>query len=395
MKHRIFSFLLALVATFTLCAAPADTVVSLLTAYPGKEVYQLAGHTALRVRTPDGRDMSINYGVFDFAAPNFLYRFVKGETDYMMGVYPTRVFMYEYLAEGRRVEEQVLSLTPEEKKALMEATIENYRPENRTYRYNYVLDNCATRPLRLIEASGDTVTFKPHGAQLPWHTFREAMYHYHERYPWYQLGIDLALGPGIDYPIDLRQKTFAPLALHTLLSDATVKGRPLVTETRVLNDLPPDNALPSATPWYLTPLCVFVIILALGVWLSVRDMARHSLTRWFDSVVYGVFGLAGCLLTFLVFVSVHEATSPNWLLLWLNPLCLFPAVAVWVKGAKRLVFWYFLLNFALILLMCVLWPLTGQWLNVAFVPLIVLDVMRSAVHISLYRHHRRQSAKTA
>ena len=32
---------------------------------------------------------------------------------------------------------------------------ENYRPENRIYRYNFFYDNCATRPRDLIEKSID------------------------------------------------------------------------------------------------------------------------------------------------------------------------------------------------------------------------------------------------
>ena len=41
----------------------------------------------------------------------------------------------------------------------------------------------------------------------------------------------------------------------------------------------------------------------------------------FDTIYFNIAGLAGLLLTFLIFVSVHYATSPNWLYLWLNPLC--------------------------------------------------------------------------
>lgn len=382
-------------------AQAGDTIVSVLTAYPGREVYQLEGHTALRVRTPQGQDVAINYGVFDFNAPGFLYRFVKGETDYMMGVYPTWLFMREYQAEGRRVVEQELRLTSEQKRALLEAAAINYQPDHRIYRYNYVLDNCATRPLGLIEASGDTLTLRDDPRALPYDTFREAMRHYHVNYPWYQFGIDLALGSGIDYPINVRHKTFAPVALRHLLDRATLDGHPVVARTRVLLDAPEDAAVLGPTPWYLTPLCVALIILALGVWASVYEMVHrlHRVpeppqglwTRLYDSVLFALFGLAGCLLTFLVFVSVHEATSPNWLLLWLNPLCLLAAVAVWIRRAKRLLIWYFLLNFALILLMCILWPYAGQSANIAFIPLIVADLMRTASHIHIYYTARRHA----
>ena len=59
-----------------------DTVVSLVTFHPGSDIYELEGHTALRVTTPEGIDIAANWGLFDFNTPNFVYRFVKGETDY-------------------------------------------------------------------------------------------------------------------------------------------------------------------------------------------------------------------------------------------------------------------------------------------------------------------------
>ena len=88
-------------------------VVSLLTAWPGPEVYQLCGHSAIRIRGAEV-DSVWNYGVFDFDEPNFVYRFVKGETDYMLVCYPTMWFMPEYLSEGRKVLEQDLNLTQDE-----------------------------------------------------------------------------------------------------------------------------------------------------------------------------------------------------------------------------------------------------------------------------------------
>ena len=50
--------------------------VSLITYYPGSQVYELYGHTGIRVVLPDGNGVLFNYGIFDFDAPNFVYRFV-------------------------------------------------------------------------------------------------------------------------------------------------------------------------------------------------------------------------------------------------------------------------------------------------------------------------------
>ena len=88
MKQRyLIALLLAFVATF---AAKAQIFndstfrVSIITCYPGQQVYALYGHTAIRIQNGD-RDMAYNFGMFSFNKPNFIYRFVKGETDYALG----------------------------------------------------------------------------------------------------------------------------------------------------------------------------------------------------------------------------------------------------------------------------------------------------------------------
>ncbi|MDR2232876.1 MAG: DUF4105 domain-containing protein, partial [Tannerella sp.] len=61
--------------------------ISLMTCSPTDEaVYTLYGHTALRVYDPDNKiDIVFNYGLFDTSRPFFMYHFVKGELDYMLG----------------------------------------------------------------------------------------------------------------------------------------------------------------------------------------------------------------------------------------------------------------------------------------------------------------------
>ena len=70
------------------------------------------------------------------------------------------------------------------------------------------------RPLRAVElALGDSIILGPapfEANSFPRHTFRNIMRHYHANYPWYQFGIDLALGSGIDYELSRREMAFAP-----------------------------------------------------------------------------------------------------------------------------------------------------------------------------------------
>lgn len=365
-------------------ALAVDTTVSFVNFYPGSEIYELEGHSALRVTMPEG-DFAISYGTYDFDQPNFVYRFVKGETDYWVTAVPWPYMVSHYLRDGRRIVEHRLNMTPEAKRRLVALIGENLREENRTYRYNYVLDNCATRPLRIVErALGDSIILgEPTADVAGFGTFRDIMRRYHRNYPWYQFGIDLALGSGIDRPIDNRMKAFAPVVLDTQLGGATYGGKTLVKSVAVLNNTADDAAIDHPTSWPLTPMAVSIYLLIFVIVMTVRDIRRGRVTRWLDAVLFGVFGLTGLLLTFLIFVSVHEATSPNWLYLWLNPLCLIPTIFIWLKKCKTFVLSYQIVNFVAIVCLVVIWPLTHQSGNAAFVPLALCDLIRSANYIYL------------
>lgn len=381
--------------------APADSIpltVSFITCGEGRDIYQLEGHAALRLTSPGQFDVAVNWGLFDFKAPNFVYRFVKGETDYMAGAIPFHYFLQEYLSEGRTVVEQQLNLTPEQAYGVLRLVEENLLPENRVYRYNYVKDNCATRPLAIVEkAIGQPLQFAPDSAAQGGGepaTFRTEMARYHANYPWYQFGIDLALGSGIDYPVTRRERGFAPVQLALDLpavtyTDSAGVSHNLVASTQLLSPGVPGGVVEPPTPWYLTPKAAGWALLLLTVVISARNLRRRELSRWFDSLLYGMFFIAGCIITFLIFVSVHEATSPNWLYLWLNPLCVIPAVGLWIKKCKHVVYWYQICNFVALITLLVAHGALGQALNPAFWLFITCDLIRSMTQLYLLHPQRK------
>ena len=389
----IFKRILFLITVLTVshaAFAAGDVEVSIVNFYPGPEVYELEGHTALRVKSSD-YDVAVSYGTYDFNSPNFIYRFVKGETDYRVVAYPWRLFADAYVRQGRRIVSHPVMLDSVQTGRFISLIDANLRPENAVYRYNYVKDNCATRPRAIVErALGDSIVFagSPSAGMT---TFREAMRFYHANYPWYQFGIDLALGSGIDCPITLREACFAPATLDGVLGTATVGGRAVTGLPMIVNDVGPDAAVGRPTPWFLTPMVVFMMLLVVAFVLTVRDIRRRCVTRWFDSLLFGAFGLVGCLIGFLVFISVHEATSPNYLLVWLNPFCLIPAIFIWLKKARVIILSYQIVNFVVLIFLAVAWPWMPQSGNIAFVPLVLCDMMRSASYIYINLKNRRLS----
>ena len=164
MQYRIILVLLGLCTWFPLHLVGRDSLqISLLTCEPGQQVYELFGHTAIRCRNfTQGTDLVYNYGMFDFDTPNFVMRFVRGETDYELGVLPFRYFEREYALRGSGVKEQVLKLEIEEAARLDSLLRDNYLPENRVYRYNYFYDNCTSRARdRIEDALNGRVIYPP------------------------------------------------------------------------------------------------------------------------------------------------------------------------------------------------------------------------------------------
>lgn len=382
MRHLFFIILFLLSAISSLCAQVADSVkIEFITCSPGKEIYELEGHAGLRIYTPGGDDVILNWGLFDFNSDHFVYRFLKGETDYMVGAMPTLPFVNFYAAEGRSVHAFELNLTPEEKQKLLEAVSVNMLPENRVYRYNYVKDNCSTRPLQMIErAVGDTLTVAlPAGYTLD--SFREAMQFYHANYPWYQFGVDVALGKGIDTPATPRDLLFAPALADLMLPSATIGVRQIVSHSYYLAGGPENNAVEEPTPWYLAPLFWSIILLIATIALTIRDLHCVRISRWFDSIFYGAIFVASLLVTFLIFISSHEATSPNYQLLLFNPLTIIGAVGIWIKRAHSLVFCWQIVNFVALILLIFVWLTGFQYLNPAVIILTVTDLLRSSAYI--------------
>lgn len=355
-------------------------VVSLLTAWPGPEVYQLCGHSAIRIRGAEV-DSVWNYGVFNFDEPNFVYRFVKGETDYMLVGYPTMWFMPEYLSEGRKVLEQDLNLTQDEAWKLRSLLQTEALPQNRTYRYNYVKDNCATRITdRLAQATDARLIFPD---TIAYGTFRREMRAFHRDYPWYQFGIDLALGSGLDRELRANEEMFVPTVMSDRYAKATLSdGRRLVSDTRQLTPDSGHATLP-ATPWYLTPNFWSAICFILMAAFSVFMAWKRKILRWLYCLWFAIIGLGGCVIAFLVFASDHEASSPNILLLWLNPLQLIVAVCVWWPRAHwpvNIMAWY---NIVVLGILLIIWPFQLQSANPAFFPLMGATLALSIVYAIL------------
>ena len=313
---------------------PMDSVeVSLLTCSPHEEIYSLYGHSALRWHSGD-QDLVFNWGMFSFSKPYFVLRFVFGLTDYELAAYPFDQFWPYYQKWGSSITEQVLNLTNDEKRKLQMALIENLKPENKVYRYNFFYNNCSTKPRDVIEQSieGKVVYNEREGFEP---TFREMVRECNRNHLWSKCGNDMLLGLKADLKTNRAEQEFLPMNLMADFTRAQIykdgEYRPLVKENRLLvapgvQQIEPD--------FILSPTEVALILLAISLAIAVYEWRRKKIAKWWDVLLMTVQGLVGVMLTVMIF-SQHPTTSLNLNLLLFNPLPLLFIPAI-IKGKRDL-----------------------------------------------------------
>ena len=298
--------------------------ISLLTCQPRQYVYSLYGHTAIRIQNHCtgagmGADLAVNYGMFSFGKPYFVLRFVFGLTDYEIGIETFDCFRREYEHDRCGVLQQKLNLTGEEKLALLQAIDENYRPENRVYRYNFFYDNCTTRARDIIiRCINGKVDYAKKERDT---SFREMIHQYNSRHPWARTGNDMLLGVKADRATTNAEQQFLPWNLSEDFADAVIRNsdgtqRKLVTETSWAIR-PEVQIVKKEFP--LSPTSCAVLLAAVVAALTIADWRRKRISWWFDTVLFLADALAGIILLAMVF-SQHPTVSFNLQILLLNPL---------------------------------------------------------------------------
>lgn len=387
LKRIIVYTLLYIYSSFTLKAADS-LEVSLITCSPGQEVYSLYGHTALRCTNRiTGWDVVFNYGMFNFNAPHFIWRFALGECDYEVAAVPFAYVKAEYGTRGSAVVQQVLNLTDAEKAELVSALVVNCMPENRTYRYNFLYDNCTTRVRDQIEAAVAGKIEYP--ADAAGKTYRGIIHEYNALHPWARLGNDLCLGADVDKPLSVRQEMFAPFYLSDYVDKAVIRDtlgqvRPLVLERKVIvqqRDVrqTDDNTLSPA-------LCAW-LLLAGVLCLTFLEYRANRMLWGADVVLMLAQGLAGSIIAFLFFFSEHPAVGSNWQIWVLNPLplCFLPQVVCRARRRKRA--WYHYANALSLTLFIVFFRVIPQDFSVIIVPLTLALLVRSLSYVWFYKRN--------
>ena len=311
--------------------------VLLLTIGQGDEVFEKFGHNSIAIWDDEsGQPLVYNWGMFDFRQPNFISRFLSGDTKYWMEPSSIPFTMNQYQQLNRTVTAQELNLTASQKVALGALLRSNAREENKYYRYDYYRDNCSTRARDAIDVVTGGVlqramTAQPGEGSYRWHTRRLLAYDA----PLY-LGSELVLGVDADTPLTGWQEAFLPQRLSESLmriqlpATEGLPARPLVSPIDTL--FRAARADEPRTVTWKTGLAAGV-----GAALGLLLLLLTRSGKVGAAIALGAWGLlsalVGCVLLAMWLLTQHVFMANNPGVALLNPVWIVSVIAaVMVMG---------------------------------------------------------------
>jgi hypothetical protein len=349
--------------------------ISVLTIGAGTSLNDSFGHNAFRIKdNPSGIDITFNYGIYDFDTPNFYTKFARGKLNYRIGRNQYKNFINFYISQNRSVKEQVLNLSQTEKQKLFEYLLNNYKPENKYYLYDFFYDNCATkiRDVLPIVLNEDINFNEPE--RYSQKTFRRLIHDHVDKNSWGSFGIDIALGSVIDVKATPEEHMFLPYYIFEFFESATLKdAERLVKQTTVLYEKVNTSKTNS---FFISPLFVLGVISILILIITYFDFKKYQCTKWLDVVIFGSTGLVGILILLLWFATDHSATAQNYNLLWAFALNIFVIPQFFKKSVKNWFIKYLKFLVSMLCLLTLHWIIGVEVFSIGLIPILIAFFIR-------------------
>ncbi|MFO7869207.1 MAG: DUF4105 domain-containing protein [Bacteroidales bacterium] len=381
----------------------SQKTISILTCSPGNDIHSTFGHTAIRYTNPHtDTDVIYNYGIFSYTE-DFVYNFVRGNTYYKLGKTSTSRFLSNYYYDNRYVVEQKLNLHSQQIDSILSFLETNYVPENRTYLYNFLYDNCATRPRDVLETTlndsliwnpthevpdslwlSNTATLLSESNSITW---RDLLHEYLDANSWLRFGIGLTLGIPTDKPATEYESMFLPDCLFLKLASASLihndNHTPLVSSTAVL--VSPHTKHADSYNIY-NPYIILWVLAFLSIVISYIEYRTHIHFYLLDSILYFIVGLLGVLIWYISFVSIHPAVFPNLHTIWASPLNILFAVFWLFPHIRRIAKWYLIIYSTAVLLFCLAALLHLQDIHAGVIAVCIILLSRNTYFVTNGQH---------
>ena len=292
---------------------------SIITCDTGNETYSLFGHTAIRITDVENNlDVVYNYGAFDFATPNFVVKFTKGDLLYFAVAHSFSDFMNEYTYEQRSIFEQELIVPLVLKQKLLDNLNTAMASEERYYTYKFIDKNCTSMVVDLLNKTlGSNLVIKKTDTDK---TYRTILYPYFDNSFYEKLGTSIIFGKKVD---QLGTTLFLPFELQKSLKVIQFENRPLCKESKTLLDC--KKQTPNS--WWDT-IYTFILLLVFIVVFN-----RKSI----DLIYLSTMGTLGVFFGLVGFYSFHQELSYNYNILLFNPALLVLLYFQYTKNKKWII----------------------------------------------------------
>ena len=301
----------------------------LVTFGPGEIYWERFGHNAIWLREPaEGLDHTFNFGYFDFEQKNFFLNFIRGRMLYFSVAQPAEREFSFYREQGRSIRLQKLNLTSPQYLQLRDYLLNEIRPENRDYHYDYYLNNCSTRIRDALDIALDgdlSARTKPTPAVL---NFRDQTRRLTQMQYWYYLALELGLGFPVDREISRWDEMFVPMVVADELAamslEASGTGVQLITIDTMLNSSTAAESVKTPGSTWFRYLLLGLLVTGLA-WLSGKFMPPV----WISGLCGGwvlISSTIGMLLAALWLFTDHEVAGYNANLLLFNPVIILALI---------------------------------------------------------------------
>jgi hypothetical protein len=357
----------------------SDTAeVSILTMGPGDVLNDSFGHSAFRVKdTNQNIDVVYNYGVYDFNTPNFYLKFAQGKLLYNLDRNNFSPFYNYYAKQNRWIKEQILNLNSTEKQDVFNFLQANYEPENRSYKYDFFFDNCATK-IRdvLVIVLKNKISYLDRFDSNSY-TFRELIQKNVYWNTWGSFGMDIAIGAVVDQKASFWEYQFLPEYVFKEADKAKLnRGQEEISLVKTTINLFINSPKENKSNFFTSPLFIMGLLAFIILGITYKDFKNKTRSRWLDIGIYSITGVIGVLLLLLWFATDHSTTHNNYNLLWAFPLSLFFVLTIAKKNPRPWLRRYVFFQILMLILLCLHWITGVQVFTFVLIPLFVALIVR-------------------
>jgi len=293
--------------------------VSILTCDTGNESYSLFGHTAIRISDVENNlDVVYNYGAFDFATPNFVAKFAKGDLQYFAVINKFNDFINQYTYEKRSVFEQEFNIPIVLKQKLFDNLNYALASSESYYTYKFIDKNCTSMVVDILNKTlGGQIIIKKTDTDI---TYRTILYPYFDNSFYQKLGTSIIFGKKVD---EKGTKIFLPLELKKSLALIQFQNHQLCKESITVLDFKKETS----NSWW-DNIYTYIFLLGLIIVLNKKSL---------NNIYLFTMGILGLFFGFMGYYSLHHELAYNYNILLFNPVNLILLYFLINKNKKWIV----------------------------------------------------------